>query len=1379
MPGSVRVAGAYVAFDARPEGYVAGTNTAIAANRRLGASVVSLGPAFDRFRASVSSSLIATAAYAVGVGLVTRAVGGSVSGFIEFESGLIGVRKTAGLTAEATDRLGRGIRRITTSTSELVRGGPLPVLRQDLVDIAVVAGQMNIKGTRDILAFTEVVAGLGLTTDLVGEDAANALGKIIATTDSTVASVRNIASAITGLGNAFRGGEGDIISQATLLATQTAAFNLPTKEVLAFSAALAAGGQRPETAGTAFQRLFQTLTDAAAEAAGGNLTRLGLIAQNLSDDYGTLQERLELLRNTIQSGDYTGGALLFLEALKEAGPSGAGGLLTGLFGGSTPPTRLAGIFGFLADNIEETTRALDISGKSWEDIAVFLDEVGLFADGTRARLIAAGNEIRDQGLNIGKALTPALLFTAQNFRVLEFAAISFGAALAIGFGKRTIGNIARSAAAIKLAAVAEHRAASTAVVNASQRVKASQTVLRQNVFTSDRIATAERKLATARRVSARAQTSNFRKYAALNVQDRQRELKAARAGARARTQAGTAIIGQRDALTKAQTRFAASNLQVARTANIGRRALAGVARGISFLGGPLGLITLALTVGATAWQLWGRSVDEQKDRIDGLVGSLADLSQRRTDSQSGLTPGGTQLREAQEVLQELQDEVEALDEKRARLGTGTLALSQARVIDRDGEEARAVIASITDELEKLGIEGETVKETMGEIEFALTQGAMNGAEAFRGLNTTIGLVASQVATFTATLSDRLRQETEDAQLDVDVAGLGPVEESLLRLRSQYARLETERETAARASLATANADLINTRSLAAEASNRVKSLQEAGFFGTELLEQTEKESEQLDKQLISREQAVDTARALLRLLERTGSVVSDDALANLARTRFEATVRELSAHRPEFAIPDTTAARREAEDFTHSLRQQLLVQREQVQLELELLSAGDRTAGGIRARLRIQRTQEALERELLFVGDRTAAGLRARAEVEQAFAREVSEAQRAAAIAAREQGDAVSRLAELERLLTDATDEQELAIRREINAQRDRQALAGIEQTEAEARIAALEGQRASVDGLAGSVENLARAAFRNPLQQLADQGIDVRAALDGASADAERLQDVLASVGAEGLRSFRSELVSIFEDGEFALDNFLTSIATDLVGRVIDITIVPNIAAVLDSFLPSIATGAAGEAGLVAAGTSLTAAGGSLTAAGGTLTAGGGSITAGGTSLVTAGGTLGAAASALLGAASALTASAATGLAGIFHEGGVAGRPVVRRSLRSSLGPREVVTVLEKGEAVVSNQMRGRPALEIGQWVKGLPRYHSGGVAGRAGAASRGEAMPSIEVNVNNTSRNAEVEVPDNGLRFDGEKYVLNVIVKDQRFNGPITQGFKRMVGA
>ena len=210
MPANLKIGGVRVDFSANASQYHAVSSSVQAANTRLAASYGTVGRSAGRqgklvsqFTNSLQSSLIATIAYAAGVRALISVTSGGVQKFLEYEQGLIAVQKTTGLTNKETALLDKNFERLLTRTSSLNR--PLPVTARELLDIAEVAGQMNVKGVPSITRFTETVALMGLTTDLVGEDAANALGLIITNTDALVEDVPRIGAVVTALGNQFRG----------------------------------------------------------------------------------------------------------------------------------------------------------------------------------------------------------------------------------------------------------------------------------------------------------------------------------------------------------------------------------------------------------------------------------------------------------------------------------------------------------------------------------------------------------------------------------------------------------------------------------------------------------------------------------------------------------------------------------------------------------------------------------------------------------------------------------------------------------------------------------------------------------------------------------------------------------------------------------------------------------------------------------------------------------------------------------------------------------------------------------------------------------------------------------------------------------------------
>jgi len=82
-------------------------------------------------------------------GLVVKMGVDAVQGAIQFESKMAEVRKTTGFTADETKRMGKELLEMSKS---------LPVATDDLADIAAVAGQLGITGSKNITDFTEVIA---------------------------------------------------------------------------------------------------------------------------------------------------------------------------------------------------------------------------------------------------------------------------------------------------------------------------------------------------------------------------------------------------------------------------------------------------------------------------------------------------------------------------------------------------------------------------------------------------------------------------------------------------------------------------------------------------------------------------------------------------------------------------------------------------------------------------------------------------------------------------------------------------------------------------------------------------------------------------------------------------------------------------------------------------------------------------------------------------------------------------------------------------------------------------------------------------------------------------------------------------------------------
>ena len=215
MVANVRIGSAHVTVSANTAAYQRGMANLVQQNQRAVRSFNAYGRELrrnavfiDQFNNSLRSSLVATAAYAVGVGAVGAGLRGVTSGFLDFDQGLIRIQKTTDLTGDSVQRLGERLVRI--NTEGIGEGRAFGVLREDLLDIAEAAGQAGISTARGIAQITRAAAALQVSSDLIGRDAVRALTRYLQVTGQSVERVNAIASAYTNLGNNIVGTESEI-----------------------------------------------------------------------------------------------------------------------------------------------------------------------------------------------------------------------------------------------------------------------------------------------------------------------------------------------------------------------------------------------------------------------------------------------------------------------------------------------------------------------------------------------------------------------------------------------------------------------------------------------------------------------------------------------------------------------------------------------------------------------------------------------------------------------------------------------------------------------------------------------------------------------------------------------------------------------------------------------------------------------------------------------------------------------------------------------------------------------------------------------------------------------------------------------------------------
>ncbi|ARP89827.1 hypothetical protein CAL14_05590 [Bordetella genomosp. 9] len=98
--------------------------------------------------------------------------------------------------------------------------------------------------------------------------------------------------------------------------------------------------------------------------------------------------------------------------------------------------------------------------------------------------------------------------------------------------------------------------------------------------------------------------------------------------------------------------------------------------------------------------------------------------------------------------------------------------------------------------------------------------------------------------------------------------------------------------------------------------------------------------------------------------------------------------------------------------------------------------------------------------------------------------------------------------------------------------------------------------------------------------------------------------------------------------------------------------------------------------------------------------------------------------------------------------------------------GKYDVAGVVHAGEYVINADATRKLGLGF---LNRLNGYANGGYVGNPPPASGG---PNVQVNLTNQS-SANIEATQSSARFDGERYIINVLLKDKMKNGPVSRAF------
>ncbi len=348
-----------------------------------------MGQRFRRFAQSFRANWLAVTAAVTATTLAIRSL---LRTGIDFEEAFTGVRKTVDATEEEFARLRENFRKLSLT---------MPVTASELAKIGEIAGQLGIRGVNNLTKFTKVIAQLGITTDIQGEQAALSLSRFINVIGGSQENVDRLGATIVDLGNKFAARESEIIDIAKNLASFGRQVNLTEAQTLAFAAAIKASGGEAQAASTAFQKVALIMKDAVITG-NENLQKFAKVAGQTAEEF----------RRAFQE-DAAQAIVSFIDGLRRIDEAG-GSVRSTLEEVGLADVRLVREFGKVTANIGDLVEALKVADEAWRSNSALTEEAAKRAESTASKIKQLTIAFENLKITLFDRVAPALKnFTEQ------------------------------------------------------------------------------------------------------------------------------------------------------------------------------------------------------------------------------------------------------------------------------------------------------------------------------------------------------------------------------------------------------------------------------------------------------------------------------------------------------------------------------------------------------------------------------------------------------------------------------------------------------------------------------------------------------------------------------------------------------------------------------------------------------------------------------------------------------------------------------------------------------------------------------------------------------------------------------------------------------
>lgn len=326
---------------------------------------------------------LAAGAIQKGLSMITDWFKKSWEASVEFQTAMAGVAKTTDLSAVQLVAMGEKIKLLSTQ---------IPMTAVEIAGLVEAAGQLGI-ADKNVLQFAEVMAALGVSTNLSANEAATALAQMANVMGTAVQEYERMGSSIVALGNSSATTEADIVALAQRLAGSGKLVGMSEAQLFGYAAALSSVGIEAEAGGSALSKVWSEIETMVATKSD-DLTDFAEVAGVSATEF-----------SRAWSEDAAGAFQLFLAGLADTERTGGSAIATLAALGITE-IRTSRALTSLAGAGDLLNRSLETSVNAWDANTALSTEAGIRYETTASRIAMAENALNNLNIAVGDKFKP-------------------------------------------------------------------------------------------------------------------------------------------------------------------------------------------------------------------------------------------------------------------------------------------------------------------------------------------------------------------------------------------------------------------------------------------------------------------------------------------------------------------------------------------------------------------------------------------------------------------------------------------------------------------------------------------------------------------------------------------------------------------------------------------------------------------------------------------------------------------------------------------------------------------------------------------------------------------------------------------------------------